>query len=136
MSKQLRISEDVHEMLTLLKPHDSTSYDDVILDLIKDICPSLPDQLQYLALLEQKNPREAAAERYLLKKDIYDNIIVNRMLRQREWDEEKQIDEHLESQKSDEEKEEDKKFMQHREEWMKRRREQVLRKLECMKKSD
>ncbi|MDD1701313.1 MAG: hypothetical protein LUQ04_11070 [Methanoregula sp.] len=80
MSRQLRISDDVHEMLTLLKPHNSTSYDDIIHDLILDVCPYLPSVLANLKLLEQTNPREAAAERLLLQKEIVEEIVVNRML--------------------------------------------------------
>jgi hypothetical protein len=107
MSRQLRISEDVHEMLTLLKPHNSTSYDDVIRDLITDVCPYLPGALQDLKLLEQTSAREAAGERLLLQNEIFEDVVVNRLLRKREDEDEAQIDRHLDSLLTDKQKEED-----------------------------
>jgi hypothetical protein len=134
MSRQLRISDDVHEMLTLLKPHNSTSYDDVIHDLIEDVCPYLPQALENLRLLEQTNPREAAGERLLLQKEIVEDIIVNRMLREREAQEERQIDRHLDSIQTDEQRAVDNQFRQRLERMRHESRQKILLETKSMKK--
>jgi hypothetical protein len=126
MSRQLRISEDVHEMLSLLKPHNSTSYDDVIRDLIEDVCPYLPGALLDLKVLEQKNPREAAGERLLLQQEIFEDIVVSRMLRRQESEEESQLDRHLDSIQTDKEKEEAEQFKQRLEQMRHHRRHKLL----------
>jgi predicted CopG family antitoxin len=134
MSRQLRISDDVHEMLTLLKPHNSTSYDDIIRDLITDVCPYLPRIIENLRLLEQTNPREAAGERLLLQKEIVEEIIVNRMLRQTEAQEERQLDRHLDSIQTDEQKSKDKQFRQRLEQMRHDGRQKILLETQSTKK--
>jgi len=109
-------------MLSLLKPHNSTSYDDVIRDLIEDVCPYLPSALLDLKVLEQKNPREAAGERLLLQQEIFEDIVVSRMLRRRESEEESQLDKHLDSMHSGE----DQQFKKRLEQIRHLRREKIL----------
>ena len=122
MSRQLRISDETHEMLTLLKPHPSASYDDVIRDLVGDVCPYLQDAIDNLKLLEKENPRQAAGERILLQQRVFEDVVVDRMLREREHNEERQIDEHLKSMKTAEEINQDKEW-----ETLNERRRQLLR---------
>jgi len=136
MSRQLRISDDVHEMLTLLKSHPSASYDDVIRELIDDVCPHLADAIDNLNLLEKENPRKAVGERILLQKEVFEDVVVGRMLREREADEERQLNKHLESMRTEEEIDQDKEW-----EGLKKRRrellrEKLLREKEGTKKND
>jgi hypothetical protein len=102
-TRTLKVTDDVHEMLTLLRPHPSASYDDVIRELIDDVCPYLQAAIDNLRLLEKENPRKAAGERLLLQKEIFEDVIVTRMLRQREKTDECQIDKHLDSLRTDDE---------------------------------
>jgi hypothetical protein len=136
MSRQLRISDDVHEMLSLLKPHPSASYDDVIRDLIDDVCPTLQRAIDNLRLLEKENPRKAAGERLLLQKEVYENVIVERMLREREDNEEREIDKHLESMRSEEEIKRDQELESLSERRRQLLREKLLLEKERTKKND
>jgi hypothetical protein len=88
MSRQLKISEDVHFMLSLMKPFPSTSYDDVIRGMIEDACPFLPYELERIRKLEVKDPGEAAYELHELQERILQDYTVERLLRKKENDEE------------------------------------------------
>jgi hypothetical protein len=69
--KQIRVSEDVYEMLEFLKQTSSTSFNDLIQTMIEVFCPYLLIELKKLKLLEQQDPQEAFAERILLRKEVY-----------------------------------------------------------------
>ena len=71
---------------------------------------------------EQKNPREAAGERLLLQQEIFEDIVVSRMLRRRESEEESQLDKHLDSMHSGE----DQQFKKRLEQIRHLRREKIL----------
>jgi hypothetical protein len=87
MTRQLKISEDVHTMLWLLKPNDSTSYDWVISMLIENAVPSLPYRLERINRLEKDNPEEWASEMHDLQQDILENFTVDFLSSQKERDE-------------------------------------------------
>jgi predicted CopG family antitoxin len=136
MSRQLRISDDVHEMLSLLKPCDSISYDEVIRDLIHDVCPSLFGALQDLKLLEQKNPREAAGERLLLQQEIFEDVFVPRIDRQREREEARAEEMYYDSLRTEEQKEEWKKAKEQYEMMRHYHRQKMLFENESTKKNE
>ena len=95
MSRQLKISEDVYQMLLLLKTSPETTFSSVILDLIEGICPWLPASLENLKQLEQANPQEAAAERILLQSEIFKNVLVEMYIEKQEREKEYAIDKYL-----------------------------------------
>lgn len=95
MSRQLKVSDDVHLMLHLLKSWSSTTNDEVIRDLIEDACPDLPDRLEQIAHLERDDPSEWAYEMHELQQDILQNYTVDRLLRKRERDKERTVEKYL-----------------------------------------
>ena len=103
MSRQLKISEDVHLMLSLIKPFPSTSYDDVIRGMIEDACPFLPYELERIRKLEVDDPSEAAHELHDLQERILQDYTVERLLRKKENDEEMAIERAIEQKEREEE---------------------------------
>ena len=95
MSRQLKISEDVYQLLLLMKPSPETSFNNVILYLIEGVCPWLHDSFENLKNLEQESPKEAAAERILLQKDIFDEVLVELFHKQHERQQDRAIDKYL-----------------------------------------
>jgi hypothetical protein len=140
MSRQLRISDDTHDMLTLLKPHKSATFDDVIHDLISDVCPSLPDKIENLRRLEKEDPRKAKGEWLILEKEIFEDVIVERMFREREDAEERELDAYLDSQRPEEdlrkEKEIDEEYRIISEKRRQFMREKLLREQESISKNE
>jgi len=92
MSRQLKITEDVYQMLLFLKPSPDSTFSTVILNLIEETCPWLPDAFENLKRLERVNPQEAAAERILLQRQIFDDILIDMFIRKNERDEERAIE--------------------------------------------
>ena len=103
MSRQLKISDDVHLMLSLMKPFPSTSYDDVIRGMIEDSCPFLPYELERIRNLELDDPGEAAYQLHDLQEHILQNYTVERLLRKKEHDEEMAIERAIEQKEREEE---------------------------------
>jgi hypothetical protein len=122
MSRQLRISDDVHEMLSLLKPFPSTSYDEVILLLIEKACPYLPNQLENIHQLDKENPRKAAGERLLLQQELFEDLFVALEEWRREREEARQEEEHIASLTTEEQRREEKEW-----EELNQRRRELLR---------
>jgi len=81
---QMRISEDVHTMLSCLRQFESTSFNDVILGLIQDTCPFLPPEVKRIRILEKENPELAASEFERLKKVTYESYTIGRLRRKQE----------------------------------------------------
>lgn len=81
---QMRIYEDVHAMLSCLRQFESTSYSDVILGLIQDVCPFLPAEVKRIKLLEKDDPELAASEFEKLKQVTYENYTISRLQRKKQ----------------------------------------------------
>lgn len=125
MSRQLRISDDVHNMLTLLKPYPSMSYDDVIRNLILETYPSLSEKIENLKRLEKEDPRKAAGERLLLHQERAEDYFEHQREKEQEIEEQKiedQIDAYLDAQRTPEDIEREKEW-----EILNERRRQILR---------
>jgi hypothetical protein len=88
MTRQLKVSENVHSMLHLFKPSPSTSYDWVLKMLIENAYPALPYRLERINRLYQEDPSEWASEMHDLQQDLLENFVVDFMSRQKERDEE------------------------------------------------
>lgn len=84
MARQIRVSEEVYAMLWCLKPSPSTSFNDVIQELIDDVCPFLPQEIKKIQLLEDENPKLAGEELDKLHKITYENYTIDRLLRKKE----------------------------------------------------
>jgi hypothetical protein len=87
MSRQLKISEDVYRMLSVLKPNPSTSFNDIIRDLIDDSCPFLSGELDHITDLEKENPGEADCEIHKLQQRIQ-GYTIDRLFRKKEYENE------------------------------------------------
>jgi hypothetical protein len=116
MTRQLKISEDVHFMLTLLKPHDSTSYDEVIRELIENACSYLPRRLESLADLEREDEGAYYAEIAELKQDLYEHYYVEGLIRRREEQIEREKEEEYERYLEEQEREQEEAIDRHIEE--------------------
>jgi len=107
MTRQLKISEDVHMMLSLLKPFSSTSYDEVIRDLIEKACPYLPHELERISQLKQEESSEWDEQLNKLQNDLFENYYVEGLLRkrkeQKEREKEEAVDQYLEEKEREEE---------------------------------
>jgi hypothetical protein len=103
MSRQLKISEDVHLMLSFMKPFPSTSYDDVIRGMIEDACPFLPHELERIRMLEVDDQSEAAYKLHELQERILQEYTVERLLRKKEDDEQMAIERAIEQKEREEE---------------------------------
>ena len=107
MTRQLKISEDVHTMLSLLKPFPSTSYDEVIRDLIENACPYLPHELERISQLKQEDPSEWAEQLNELQNDLFENYYVDGLLRKREEQKEREKEEAVNQYLEEKEREEE-----------------------------
>jgi hypothetical protein len=90
--KQIRISDEVYEMLEILKPFPTASFNDTLLLMINEIDYSLPKAIDDLKILEQRDPQEAAAKRQWLRKATYEQVTVELLLSQNERQLEDKID--------------------------------------------
>jgi hypothetical protein len=89
MPRQLKISEDVHAMLTILKPFPSSSYDEVIRNLIEDAVPYLPRELGRIWELEKEDLGFATSEYHDLQQELFENFTVEAIRRKKEYAEER-----------------------------------------------
>ena len=113
MTRQLKISEDVHFMLTMLKPFDSTSFDEVIRDLIENACPYLPHKLERLSKYEQDDPDYYYSELNDLKQELFENYYVDGLVRRREEQKEREKEEEYEQYLEEQEREQEEAFEQY-----------------------
>lgn len=137
MSRQLRISEDVHEMLTLLKTYPSMSYDDVIRDLIREARPLLQGKIEKLRALEKEDPRKAAGERLLLQREMEEDYVFTQLDKASEEEErriDEQIDAELAARRTPEEIEQEKEWEILNERRRQLLREKILREKEAVEK--
>jgi predicted CopG family antitoxin len=95
MTKQLKISDELYEMLCLLKPFPSTSFNDLILLMIDEIAPYLSREIATLKKLEEEDPEKAISERKNLQKEVFETTIIDLLSNKRDRDEERAIDEYL-----------------------------------------
>jgi HD superfamily phosphohydrolase len=89
MTRQLKISENVHTMLSLLKPFPSSSYDEVIRGLIEDAAPYLPYELERIRRLEENDIEEAASEYGDLQQRLLEDYTIERLIRKKEYEQER-----------------------------------------------
>ena len=89
MTRQLKISEEVHRMLSILKPFPSSSYDEVIRGLIEDAVPYLPYELKRIRRLEEDDIEEAASEYGDLQQRLLEDYTIERLIRKKEYEQER-----------------------------------------------
>ena len=106
MSRPLKISDEVYEMLTCLKPFPSTSFNDVILWMIEDICPILPLEIRRIRKLKETDPDSADSQLDILQKEVFETCIVEFYIRRKERQEEATIEQHFKLQEMEKRREE------------------------------
>lgn len=106
MSRSLKISEEVYEMLWCIKPFSSMSFNDVILMLIEGEIPVLPIKIRKIRKLNETDPDSANSELDSLKNQIFQDYIVDLLLRIKELREEALGEEYYEEQLAEREKRE------------------------------
>jgi len=104
MSRPLKISDEVYEMLWCLKPFPSTSFNDVILGLIEDICPILPLEIRRIRKLKETDPDSANSDLDELQKHVFEECVVELLIRKKERQEEAAIEQHFKLQEMKERK--------------------------------
>jgi len=104
MSRSLKISDEVYEMLTCLKLSPSTSFNDFILWLIEDICPILPLEIRRIRKLMVTDPDSAFSDLDSLQKEVFENCVVEMLIRKKERQEEAAIEQHFKLQEMKERK--------------------------------
>jgi hypothetical protein len=134
MTRQLKISENVHLMLSLIKPFQSVSYDEVIRNLIEDTYPYLPTSIERIQQIESEDPSLAAEEWHELEQILFEDFMESRRVR-KEREDEREIDKALEMKEREEEAEVDRYLEEQERMQLKREEEAIERSIEEQRKN-
>jgi predicted CopG family antitoxin len=71
---QIRVSDEVYEALRFFKLFPNEAFNDTIRMLVEGFSPGIFEKITYLRNLEEKDHREALAERILIQRELDQDI--------------------------------------------------------------